>query len=101
MQRVQWRAPELVGKLVLLRVVDGHNAGWGHITFDDFRARGAVDAMASERAFADYRSVLDQLKAARMPSPGDPTTLAAAIADLTATFGADYPRARRVPEASR
>lgn len=93
MQRVQWHAPDLVGKLVYVRMVDGNTGGWGHVTLDDFTAQGAVDPEATQRAFAEYRSVLDELKAARLPSPGDPGSLRAAIADLSACFGDRYPKA--------
>ncbi len=93
MQRVQWHAPELVGKLVCLRVVDANTGGWGHVTLDDVTATGVISAEATTRAFGEYRSVLDELKQARMPSPGDPASLRAAIADLAATFGGRYPRA--------
>jgi len=90
MERVLWHAPELVGKLVLVRLIDGHTGGWGHVTFDDFTAVGTIDQEATARAFAQYQSALDQLKSARLPSPGDPTTLRAAIADLAITFGDRY-----------
>jgi hypothetical protein len=93
MQRVQWRLPELVGKEVYLRVVDGNTGGWGHVTFDDFTAAGTIDPEATQRNFASYESVLDQLKSANMPSPGNPATLRAAISDLSATFGERYPKA--------
>ncbi len=82
MQEVAWKAPTLVGQKVFLRVVDRHTGGWGHVTFDDFAARGEIDAGAT-RARA---------RAARLA--GLPTApLRAAIRDLAETFGARYPRA--------
>lgn len=93
MQRVTWRVPELLGKRVVLRVVDGHTGGWGHITLDDVALDGTVDAAATARHRAAYESVLEALRESRLPSPGDPKTLRAAVADLAATFGDRYPRA--------
>ncbi len=92
MQRVKWDAPDLVGQRVFLRIVDGNTGGWGHVTFDDFTAQGAIDAAATAANFARPHHVLDDLRMAGMPSPGDPATLRAALEDLVATFGDRYPR---------
>ena len=40
MRRVVWRAEELVGKRVYVKIVDRHQGAWGHVTFDDFSAQG-------------------------------------------------------------
>ncbi len=93
MQRVTWRVPELVGKLVFLRVVDAHTGSWGHVTLDDVALDGTVDAAATAQHRAAYEPVLDALKQSLLPSPGNPGTLRAALADLAATFGDRYPRA--------
>ena len=93
MQRVKWDAPNLVGQRVYLRIVDGNTGGWGHVTFDDFTAQGTIDPAATAANFARSHHVLDDLRMAGMPSPGDASTLRAAIADLAATFGDRYPRA--------
>jgi len=82
MQEVAWKAPQLVGQKVFLRVVDRHAGGWGHVTFDDFTARGEIDPVATR----------DRLRAALLA--GLPTVpLRAAIRDLAETFGTRYPRA--------
>lgn len=94
MQRVTWRVPELVGTLVFVRVVDGHTGSWGHVTLDDVKLDGTVNAAATAQQRAAYASVLDDLKQSLLPSPGSPVTLRAALADLAATFGDRYPGAR-------
>ncbi len=52
MRRIQWKVPQLVGEPAFLRVVDRATGGWGHITLDDFRADGRLDAAATEKRFA-------------------------------------------------
>ena len=32
--------------------------GWGHVTFDDFRARGKMDAAATAEHFARRKPIL-------------------------------------------
>ncbi len=81
MQPVQWQLPALVGKQVFLRIVDHNGGGWGHVTFDDFTAQGAIDALATRRHFA-------LALAHSLPT----APLRAAIQDLAATFGRQYPR---------
>ena len=90
MQTVRWTAPELVGKRVFLRIVDGNTGGWGHTTFDDFQAEGTIDATATELNFAEKKDILEALRLAGMPDPGTPATLRAAIVDLVDTFGERY-----------
>ena len=53
MQRVRWDAPQWVGQKVFLRVVDRETRGWGHVTLDDFSARGRIDAEETQRRFAE------------------------------------------------
>ncbi|MHC4250532.1 MAG: HzsA-related protein [Planctomycetota bacterium] len=85
MQRVEWDAPQLVGRKVFLRIVDRETGGWGYVAFDDFKARGRIDAAATRERFARRRFELamDGINLA---------ALRAAIADLTETFGHRYPR---------
>ena len=40
MRRIIWDVADLAGRPVFLRIVDQHTGGWGHLTFDDFSARG-------------------------------------------------------------
>ena len=40
MRRVEWNVPELVARPVFIRIVDRNSGGWGHITFDNFTAKG-------------------------------------------------------------
>jgi hypothetical protein len=95
MQRVEWSAPQLVGRQVFLRIVDRETAGWGHVTLDDFTAEGRIDQEATGRRWVevDIRRAgqrLDEaVKAFNIPA------LRAAIDDLTATFPDTY---RRGPE---
>jgi len=88
MQEVTWNAPQRVGEKVFLRVVDRHTGGWGHVTFDDFRARGRVDRQATAERLASFdrsrreqarRRLLDGLHSVRL-----------AVRDLCTTFGARY-----------
>jgi hypothetical protein len=91
MQRVKWQAPDLVGRPVFLRLVDANTGGWGHVTFDDFIAQGALDPAATAANFARKKTVLDDVRNAGLPAPGSPATLRAALLDLLATFGDRYP----------
>ena len=93
MREVRWQAPELVGRPLFLRVVDRHTGGWGHVTFDAFRARGAIDDAATAERFAGIdrarrqaarRRILDRLASVRR-----------ALEDLRATFGDRFPDAER------
>jgi hypothetical protein len=86
---ITWQAPQLVGQRVFLRLVDGEDGGWRHITFDDFQAEGVLDPAATQQQFAKRKQVLGALAA---PSGGDAKTLRAAIRDLIATWGARYPQ---------
>ena len=46
MRRVTWDVAKLRGRKLLLRIVDRHTGGWGHVVFDDFSTEGAVDDAA-------------------------------------------------------
>ncbi|MCP4640021.1 MAG: hypothetical protein GY851_06300, partial [bacterium] len=92
MQEITWSAPELVGKKVFVRAVDKHTGGWGHITLDDFRAEGSIDAKATDARFRDaihlqaVRELEDGLN--RLNLAG----MRAAVTDLMATCGDRYPQ---------
>ena len=45
MTRVEWDLTYegFVGDYVFIKIVDGDTDEWGHITFDDFRAKGVID----------------------------------------------------------
>jgi len=94
MQEVQWLSPKLVGKKVFLRVVDKHERGWGHVTLDDFQAKGRVDAQVTAQRFAAIDKARREaaIRTAReaIQKAGRPLRLA--ITDLIATFGERYPR---------
>ncbi len=52
MRDVRWNVPQMVGKDVYFRVVDGSKGGWGHVTVDEIvceGARGAADFAARPR----------------------------------------------------
>jgi hypothetical protein len=68
MRRVEWSVPQLVGKSAFLRIVDRATGAWGHITFDDFRAEGQVDAKATEKLFAQ-----EELRARYLTEEGSTT----------------------------
>ncbi|MHB9065328.1 MAG: HzsA-related protein [Pirellulaceae bacterium] len=92
MQRVHWDAPQFVGEKVFLRIVDRETGGWGHVTFDDFSARGRIDSEETQRRSTDIetRRARERLETAIRESnlPG----LRRAIADLMETMPAQYPR---------
>ena len=94
MQRIQWDAPQLVGKKVFLRLVDHETGGWGHVTFDDFRADGKIDKATTRERWktADARraraEIQERLKGVNL------TALRSAIEDLTKTFGNRYPKGK-------
>ena len=43
MRRVTWDVAKLRGRKLLVRIVDRHTGGWGHVLFDDFSAEGVID----------------------------------------------------------
>jgi len=88
MQRTQWQAPQLVGQRVFLRVVDHNTGSWGHVTFDDFTAKGTLDAAATQKHFAALRSrEARQEFGARLAAL---KTLRPAIEDMAAAFPQEY-----------
>ena len=89
MCRVQWTLPELLGKPVFLRVVDGNTGGWGHVTLDDVVATGCLDAEASARHFANTKRLLSLPASVGGPRPIQELRLA--VEDLIATYGERYP----------
>jgi len=89
MQRIEWDVGELAGQPVFLRLVDFHRGGWGHVTFDDFSATGTIDEQAT---FARRRRL------AREEMIVIIAPLRAAVNDLTATFGDQYPQGPRYLE---
>ncbi|MCX6929878.1 MAG: hypothetical protein NT154_42700, partial [Verrucomicrobia bacterium] len=90
MHRVEWSAPQLVGQKVFLRIVDASTEGWGHVTFDDFRARGNLDAAATAEHFARRKPILAAVSAAI--SADQPAGLRSSVEDMITTFGDRYPR---------
>ncbi|MGI9243827.1 MAG: PVC-type heme-binding CxxCH protein [Verrucomicrobiales bacterium] len=51
-QAKTWEVPELVGKPVFVRLVDRHQAGWGHIVLDAFSAEGKLRPEETKRRMA-------------------------------------------------
>lgn len=95
MQRVEWQAAAQVGQPVFLRVVDAQTDGWGHVTFDDFAARGTIDPAATQQNRTQRKNLLSWIRNGRRgPSPEASASLRAAIEDLIATFGRRYPGGR-------
>ncbi|MBE7503092.1 MAG: hypothetical protein HS113_22980 [Verrucomicrobiales bacterium] len=89
MRREEWSEPAWVGQRLFLRVVDASSGGWGHVTLDDFVARGRIDAAATAVRFAGRKRMLHL--AGLVVSPDQAVHLRRAIADLKATFGERYP----------
>ncbi|MEI8191068.1 MAG: hypothetical protein WCI75_15250, partial [candidate division NC10 bacterium] len=87
MSRVQWNVAQLVGQRVFLRVFDGNEGGWGHVTLDDVAATGRLDSQATAERFAKRRRLLPVLPGGASVSPD---TLRLAVEDLIATFGERY-----------
>ncbi len=69
MRRVEWSVPQLVGRPAFLRIVDRNVSEWGHVTFDDFRAKGKLASPAKEESWES-------------PSKPSPTTTAAPLVAL-------------------
>lgn len=112
MSQITWHRPDLVGKAVFVRLVDGRVGGWGHITIDAFEAQGRIDSKATKKHFETRKRILGNKPAGApkpkpnprrtarkarpprsLPSPGSPESSRAAITDLSATFGQRYPKA--------
>ncbi len=81
MHRVEWDVKPWIGQRVFLRLVDRHTGSWGHITFDDFRAEGRIDAEATrERVARRARARFEHLH----------RPVRQAIEHLTAAYGERY-----------
>jgi len=91
MQRVVWQAPELVGHKVFLRIVDRETGGWGHVTFDDFTARGRIDEEATRKRLAAVEARRAQQRLDAVLKQCNFAALRAAVKDLTGTFPGRYP----------
>ncbi len=85
----KWHVPELVGKRVIFRIADmtDWNNG-GHVELDDLVCQGTVDGEATREWFASRRKAV-----MRENQTVTPDTLRAAVRELGARFGADYPAA--------
>ena len=92
MERVQWQAPELVGQRVFLRIVDRNTGGWGHVTFDNFRANGVIDAKATRKHFKKAKSLVQTQDFEGKLKEVNVASLRLAIEDLTATNPVTYAR---------
>ena len=97
MQRVRWDAPQLVGQKVFLRVVDRETGGWGHVTLDDFTARGRIDGEATQRRFAEIEARLARQRLEMAIRECNLPGLRRAIADLMETLPDAIPAGNRVP----
>ena len=89
MQTITWDATPFAGRRCFLRLVDQHQGGWGHVTFDDFTAAGALDAAATRAR--DARREREVRAAQAHALRAEITPLREAIRDLTRTFGKRYP----------
>ena len=98
LQRVNWRVPQLVGKKVFLRVVDGNRGGWGHVTFDDFTAKGEIDAQATREYRVNAAKLLRLRRIRREFEAINLKGLRAAIEDLMRSFPKRYPRGKEFLE---
>ncbi len=67
MRRIDWHMPQLVGKTVFVRIVDRATGDWGHVTFDDFRAGGKIDAAATEKRFSERLAIAKPAPAREKP----------------------------------
>ena len=92
MGRVRWKAPNLIGQKVFLRLVDHETRGWGHVTLDDFTAQGRIDPAATRQRFAPIQQRLGMRQFRELAKRHDFSALRLAIADLSRTFGDRYPR---------
>ena len=92
MQRVRWDATQWVGQKVFLRVVDRETGGWGHVTLDDFSARGRIDAEETQRRFAEIETRLARQRLQAAIRESNLPALRRAIADLMETMPDRYPR---------
>jgi hypothetical protein len=92
LQRVEWNAPQLVGRQVFVRIVDRETRSWGHVTFDDFTAQGRIDTAATRQHFAEYAARRARQRLAGLAQECNLPALRAAIDDLMRSFPGEYPR---------
>ena len=92
MQRMAWKAPQLVGQRVFLRVVDRETCGWGHVTLDDFTATGRLDAEATKARFANVQARVKRVELDGALGQTDLKAIREAVEDQVETFGAEYPK---------
>lgn len=90
MKHVRWTAPDLVGQPVFLRIVDAHQGGWGHVTFDAFRALGRIDKKATQERRAQAGAQLFQRRVKRTLDEANLSGLRAAVEDLSRRFPEKY-----------
>lgn len=93
MRATVWNAPALVGRRVFLKVVDRAQGAWGHITFDDFKAKGRIDEEATRARFAAVQQRAAERLRARLRERAQ--RLSAAIADMEAAPGGFDPQPHR------
>ncbi len=90
MQRIEWSLPVLVGKKVFVRIVDTNTGGWGHITFDDFKASGTVDPEESGRRADAVEYLRGRAELRKILGSWNPVSLRKAIEDITVKFPGEY-----------
>lgn len=88
LRRVQWEASDAVGRKLVLRVVDLETGGWGHISFDDFRAHGRIDRQATRAYRREMRK--ERFQRIRDDLLADIRQLKKAIENLAASFPERY-----------
>ena len=96
MQEVTWHATDLVGQRCFVRIVDKNEGGWGHVTFDHFRAQGQLDPKATAAHFAHLdtarlrEAIAAELDACTFEALGN------AIAGLAERYGESIPDAEEL-----
>ena len=95
MQSVEWNVREAVGRRVVVRVVDANTGGWGHVTLDEFKAEGRVDAKATRERLDHVAERKQRAEVRALSDAFDTDALRLAIADLAATFPERYAQGDR------
>ena len=94
MRRVEWHLPTAVGSQVYIAVTDSTTGGWGHVTFDDFRAEGVIDSGVSDALVTRFRleerrtALIDRLNSCGIDA------LDSAIRNLSKKYGVSYPHGK-------
>jgi hypothetical protein len=91
MHPVIWDAADLAGRKVYLRVTDLETGGWGHITFDNFHARGRIDEEATARLFARIEEEVAAGKLRRAMAELRADAIRAALRDLRTRYPEAFP----------